>query len=410
MNPLQPLNDPILLHARLQTSPRHASLLNRTPIRSVDACNALQHFARWPMKSGYKLMFTGYAEHVLRQAAHGSKTLYLCKALSNLRANPRPSHAFSLRGSVDTYSISNEYFRIDYRVHSGQVTVHNIQPVDRVQRMRDFIEQTALYTVSKNSSGVWQVGAKVEQVNTVYAAVNGQSNNLTKAVWLMGSHLEYEFAAIREYTLFHNPSRGGLSDTWESVQDKFGFTTAVTKTFARTLASAQRRGNKTQWVAHSQGGLIFTEAVRYLLNDGSSWPLNSFSLNGIRHQQKEQLLDQHSVAFHGNANNNLRCKPLLKRAGITISNIVAHDFDLVTNVIGGNTLHPKELVGSLLYANLVMGGSVMQSPHTLAQSMASWQHHMDNGLGKGRNGLQNAAHKTTRALDRATQWIKNYLP
>src|SRR5690625_8049870 len=79
----------------------------------------------------------------------------------------------------------------------------------------------------------------------------------------MSRQLEFAFGRdLKEYTLFHNPSVGGLGDTWESVRDKLGFTTPVTREFARLLSQTQAAGNETRWVAHSQGGLILTEAVR----------------------------------------------------------------------------------------------------------------------------------------------------
>src|SRR5690606_7095462 len=140
-----------------------------------------------------------------------------------------------LKGSVSTYKLENGAYRIDYRIANGEVLVYNIQLVDRVQSQRDRLEKPALYHVKRNNQGVWQVSNKVNNVSTSHAAVNGQSNNLTKATWLMGAHLEYEFKSLQEYTLFHNPSVGGIGDTWESLRDKLGFTTGVTRQFAKVL-------------------------------------------------------------------------------------------------------------------------------------------------------------------------------
>src|SRR5690625_6165594 len=96
------------------------------------------------------------------------------------------------------------------------------------------------------------------------------------------------------------------------IRKKHGFTTQVTREFARLLSQTQAAGNETRCVAHSQGGLIFTEAVRFLLNGESSYALNKFRLNGMRKPDKGTLLNKQSVAFHVNANKNLHSKLLLR--------------------------------------------------------------------------------------------------
>src|SRR5690606_41259880 len=83
-------------------------------------------------------------------------------------------------------------------------------------------------------------------------------------------------------------------DTWESLRDKLGFTTGVTRQFAKVLMDTQAQDNPTQWVVHSQGGVIFAEAVRYLLNGSSSWMLNKLRLNGLRNPDKGKMLNRHS--------------------------------------------------------------------------------------------------------------------
>ena len=224
----------------------------------------------------------------------------------------------------------------------------------------------------------------------------------------MGQHLNYQFNGLQEYTLFHNPSDGGGRDTWESMRDKFGITTPVTKQFARILEDTHKRGNTTAWVAHSQGGVIFAEAVRYLLNGGSSTALHKLQLNGLRNAEKGNLLNTQSVAFHANANNNLRSSILFKRAGITVLPGQATDYDFVRNIIGFNTLNPRKIIGSIVYGNHVFNGSIQQSPHTLAQSQEEWQKNMAQGSGKGRGPLQKIFHKVDK--NKAPAATPNYLP
>lgn len=391
-------------HCAIQTSPEHVARLNSQGFVFFQGKFAASS------SSGYQVLLSGYANYVLEKEERKETAGDLDKLLTGLKSVPRSPSARILKGSVSTFKISNNSYRVDYKIANGQVLVYNIQPVDKLQKQRDRQEQAALYKIKRNEQGIWQVSGRVEAVNTRYAAVNGQSNNLAKASWLMGSHLEYEFKNLQEYTLFHNPSVGGAGDTWESFRDKMGITTGVTKKFAQILAETQAAGNETGWIAHSQGGAIFAEGVRYLLNSQSSWALNKLRLNGIRNPDKGELLNKQSVAFHANANNNMRSKPLFSRAGIKVLAIRANDYDMVPNLIGMNTLNPRKLLGSLVYSSHVFNGSVAQSPHTLMQDQKTWDANMDNGPGKGRNIIQKAFNKTEKTASKLIKPRPNYLP
>lgn len=194
------------------------------------------------------------------------------------------------------------------------------------------------------------------------------------------------------------------------MRDKMGITTPVTKKFAQLLAETQANNNTTKWIAHSQGGVIFAESVRYLLNGSSSWFLHKLQLNGARNKEKGKLLSNHSVAFHGNANNNLRSKVLMDRAGITVIPGQATDYDFVRNIIGMNTLNPRKIIGSIIYGNHVFNGSIHQSPHTLAQTQEQWRHNMDGGPGKGRGVVQGTFNKIDPTAKKEAKAIPNYLP
>lgn len=392
-------------HGAIQTSPGHVSILNaERPVIFQ------RKFERHPPTSGYAVLLNGYANFIRLKEELTKDYLQLDRLLTQVRSTPRAIDSKILKGSVSTFQLDNGYYRVDYRVANGQVMVFNIQPVERLQRARDLNEKPGLYSVKRDTQGVWQVLGSKESVTTRYAAVNGQSNNLAKASWLMGSHLEFEFQNLSEYTLFHNPSVGGLGDTWESFRDKMGFTTDVTRKFAKVLEATQKAGNETSWVAHSQGGAIFAEGVRYLLNSNASYALKNFRLNGIRHPERGELLNKQSVAFHANANNNLRSKPLFARAGIKVLSIRANDYDMVPNIIGMNTLNPRKLLGSLVYSNHVFNGSVMQSPHTLMQDQKTWDKNMEIESGKGRGPLQRGFNKAEKTVQKMAKAIPNYLP
>lgn len=404
---LQKINDLLFAHGDIQASPREVIALNQTS-PTLFTSDLEQSGAT----SGYQVLLTGYSNHVLRKEARLAEHYrFLDTALRQLRSSPRPDHGHVLKGSLDTRSIKNKFYRVDYRVASGQVLVFNIQPTSRIQRNRDAQERIALYRVKKNRDGIWRVGNPVQSATSPHAAVNGQSNNLVKATWLMGNHLEVAYGnSVSEYTLVHNPSNGGPNDTWESMRDKLGFTTEVSKRLAQTLSDSQAEKREISWVAHSQGGIIFAESVRYLLNGGSSTALSGLKLNGLRHPEKGELLDKHSVTLHGSGSNSWRSRRLFDRAGVKVVAIRAHDYDMVHQIVGMNTLNPRKLLGSAVYSNHVFNGSVSQSPHTTLQSRESWEHNMQEGPGRGRGPIQSAFHKIDQRATKAAKIIKNYLP
>ncbi len=88
-------------------------------------------------------------------------------------------------------------------------------------------------------------------------------HDLERAKDLMASHIQFAYKKdLQEFTLFHDPSDGGILDTYESSLDKKGKTTSVTKEFSDVLNNLQFARNDVRWVGYSQGGIIFTKAFR----------------------------------------------------------------------------------------------------------------------------------------------------
>ena len=164
------------------------------------------------------------------------------------------------------------------------------------------------------------------------------------------------------------------------------------------LYDSQKKGKEIKWVAHSQGGAIFAEGVRYFLNGNSSWAITG-GFNGLFKDKKEIDLSNHKVAFHGNVNNNFRSSFLFERAGIEVLAIRANDYDIVPNIFGLNTLNPRKIIGSIVYVNHVPWGSVQQSPHTLSQTQEQWEKYMTSGPGKGRGPIQKGFESTVRYIN-----------
>lgn len=400
------LNSQVFTNGNIQVSPDHLRTLNSQPPKLFKATKISSQ-----ANAGYKVFITGYAEYVLSSETSNYAADALLNLINQLRANPRPMQAgYQMKNSVDTRMVTSTKYNVWYKVISGQVVIFNVELQDAIQKARDRLEKPGLYKIKKNAQGHWVKERQVENVATTYAAVNGQSNNLTKATWLMGAHLDFEYGKsdLKEYTLFHNPSVGGVGDTWESLQDKLGFTTDVTRKFSKVLQDSQNNGNEIKWVAHSQGGVIFAEGVRYFLNGNSSWAITG-GFNGLFKDKEDIDLSNHKVAFHGNANNNFRSKFLFDRAGIEVVATRSNDYDFVNNIIGMNTLNPRKLIGSVVYADHVFSGSVPQSPHTLAQHQDTWADNMTNGPGRGRNTLQKGFEAVNGAVQSSIKYVNNFL-
>lgn len=197
----------------------------------------------------------------------------------------------------------------------------------------------------------WKAGKPTHRVETRYAAVNGMQNELEKAAWLMGSHLDvaHPKADIDQYTLFHNPSDGSKEDLLECLYDKrlHPARTHNTHHFAAVLHEAQKRGHQTHWIAHSQGAIIFSRGVSLALKKYGGG------------------LNCHSVSLHGVGCNLANVRRACLLAGIRIENERNNPFDLVPNVAGMNNLSASGFVRSWKFKGLVFGDDPLASPHTL---------------------------------------------
>ncbi|MFN4291751.1 MAG: hypothetical protein ACK4E7_12860 [Permianibacter sp.] len=127
------------------------------------------------------------------------------------------------------------------------------------------------------------------------------------------------------------------ADTREKGSDPFNRSGVLTAT--------QASGRSVSWVAHSQGGIIFSEAVR----------VAGGSLSNMR------------VSFHAGGNNRWVTNGILSRAGVGLIGRGYHDhpFDPVPNIAGLNTANPFKIVGSILAVPFVIWGGPERSPHTL---------------------------------------------
>ena len=394
----QQMNNMIFSKGEIQVSPQHLQMLNMqqpTLFKPKGKSNI--------STSGYKVFLTGYADHVITSEVDNYASYSLEVHINQLRSNPRSvQNSLLMKNTVDTRKVSTGKYNLWYKIVSGQIVIFNIELQDQFQNARDRLEKPGLYKIKKTAQGHWVKEFAATRIATQHAAVNGMKNNLAKATWLMGSHLDFEYgkSTMKEFTLFHNPSIGFGGDFWESIKDKLGFTTEVTQKFSKVLQDSQKAGKEIKWVAHSQGGIVFSEGVRYFLNGNSSWAILG-GFNGVFKDKEDIDLSHHKVAFHGNASNNFRSKLLYDRAGIEVLATRANDYDAV-NVLAGNTLNIRKMIGSVVYISHIKSGSVVQSPHTLMQTQQEWDDNMTNGAGKGRNTLQ-------KRFESTVHYINNFL-
>ncbi|HJU40748.1 MAG TPA: RHS repeat-associated core domain-containing protein [Tahibacter sp.] len=172
------------------------------------------------------------------------------------------------------------------------------------------------------------------------AALNGMLNNVGRAMELMAKHVRGRLGE-EDFLLVHNPTEGMLRDLWESSRDKMGWTTDIAKQFAGVLASARQ---PMQWVAHSQGGAIFSEAIRYGFNNGVT------DMSNVR------------VAFHAGANNRWMTGRYATRAGVGVLGYYDAPNDLVPQIVGLRAWNrPDRLLWSIYSAPSLFGE---KSPHT----------------------------------------------
>ena len=290
-----------------------------------------------------------------------------------------PSTTYSTKHSLNPfrriyrtrYPFRCYHYLIEYRTAANNQVVINDILFDQAlygSQPNGSAERTMLYHVKRDANQRYN-SAKNEtdmrsletsardieatnQIRTEHAAVNGMQNSLQKAAWLMGVHAQAAYSAdtISAYTLFHNPTDGGMLDFNECIFDKFSSNKSHNaQHLAAVLAQVQQQGKAIKWVVHSQGAIIFNAAlIHYRAHYG-----------GRLHLQQ--------LAVHGSGANVKRLTSLATGLGLKITAISNNPFDMVPNIAGGNDLSPSSLCRSLQFCGLVLGpnSSPGVSPHTL---------------------------------------------
>lgn len=139
------------------------------------------------------------------------------------------------------YPFRNYHYLVEFSLKDNQINIEDVLfdrqlsgPKDKLSAERTMLYQvdrltSATYDKAKDKDGIeelqgaWnRVPIPTAKVNTSHAAVNGMNNELNKAAWLMGTHLDtaYKSDGIKAYTLFHNPTDNAKLDLVECIFDK----------------------------------------------------------------------------------------------------------------------------------------------------------------------------------------------
>ncbi|MCI2282169.1 hypothetical protein L3081_00600 [Colwellia sp. MSW7] len=139
------------------------------------------------------------------------------------------------------YPFRNYHYLLEYTYQDNKINIKDIFFDEQLQGKKHTFsaERTMLYEVTRKTSATYDKAKDEEsirelqgawtntpqattQVNTAHAAVNGMQNDVVKAAWLMGTHLDtaYQSDGIKAYTLFHNPTDNMALDAAECVFDK----------------------------------------------------------------------------------------------------------------------------------------------------------------------------------------------
>lgn len=349
--------------------------INANSLMSLTANTCRDHGVKLSNNFNFnKVQFTCQALAMLSQLNDYDQEM-VEKDINYLCAHPNAKNAFKHSRNPfkrlwrTKYPFKNYHYLVEFTHKDNQIHIDDILFDTQLHGPKNNFsaERTMLYHVNRQTSasydkakdedeleeikGAWdRVPTATTQVNTTHAAVNGMLNELDKAAWLMGTHVDaaYKSDGIEAYTLFHNPTDKPTLDIVECAFDKRqGQKSHNAQHLAAVLAQNNRQGKKVKWVAHSQGAIIFCAALEH-----------------YRIKYGKPLTTQ-ELAVHGSGANIDRLKSIAHSTGIKIGDIRNNSFDLVPNVFGGNDLSRSSLVRSIKFMGLVFGENSGASPHTL---------------------------------------------
>ncbi|MET1257520.1 hypothetical protein [Aliikangiella maris] len=227
-----------------------------------------------------------------------------------------------------------------------RTALYKVSRMDKSKRINSNMSYEEIQTLNKS----WDITnvLPLSSLNTPFAAINGMQNDLTKAAWLMGVHLDWAYQNYQfdSYCLVHNPTEDFLHDLWECGWDK-NFTSLNANHLSAIMVQAAKRGKSIKWVAHSQGGIILLSALKV-----------------ISERTNTRLTNQ-QVALHSIGTKAMETQRWANKVGLKIIGHNANPFDIVPNLAGGNDFSIKSLDRSIRFLPSVIWSNNAVSPHTL---------------------------------------------
>ncbi len=150
-------------------------------------------------------------------------------------------------------------------------------------------------------------------------------------------------AVNKRFFLFHNPTHGFIADTVESTLGRLTNTSSISRQLAEILQ--QQSQSLTSLTAHSQGGIIVSNALRLV-------PPNSLTTNTV-------------VNFNGAAVSPETWSQTVSHAGATTGIYQAHFLDTVPNIIGQGTFQSFSYHWIVFGFSVIVHGTKVKSAHNL---------------------------------------------
>jgi len=198
------------------------------------------------------------------------------------------------------------------------------------QGIKDYLAaKGTLYNVEKSKDELTLIPANAKSVRD-RLFVNGILNDLDRAV-----HRGLQQVNTQSFSLYYNSSHGFIADLTESALGKlFG-----NSSLSRGLADILRKNPNLVVIAHSQGGIIATNAIQHL---------SGMDLSNLR------------LTLNGSAVAERVARAALEGVGSSHLVYNSYPFDLVPNVVALDTVNPVRILGSIIFSPFLF---TADSPH-----------------------------------------------
>ncbi|WKT60755.1 hypothetical protein Q2E61_00730 [Microbulbifer thermotolerans] len=261
-------------------------------MQPLQSTNALQAWGN--TGNGRAIFASGTHRQLLDQFLHRDgnsssedfQSQQLIRSVNSLRASVSPLNSMLKPRHPTRRLLVTGHFEIEYKLnnyHGDCQTDIEIVDVRLINREAEDGQRPALWRVKYNPKREeWkperlprhnlqpnkvQPGSKE---NPLKVGINGNGQTLEEAVRTLGDHIARgNKKKYGDYQLFYVPSTGGaLAGDWVAIKSLGLQGTDEQRLASRLLAlymyEAHRRKLHVEWIAHSHGSWVLTEAMRHL--------------------------------------------------------------------------------------------------------------------------------------------------